>query len=435
MDFSFLHSLKEEIIGTSIDSIFILGKNEYLIDIYKNQRFHVYLNLNKKIISTIPLTPEERKTKLKKFKFEFRKITSPIIKDVLFCENCETLKIKIHDERNLKWEYPIYFIFVDFFNKNILLTEENEKVLKAIDYSKISSLKCLYEDFKSKINFDYQSYQENAKKCFLISLEKASHSPYNSYLKTLKSKEKNLLKKIEINEKNIIENKTFEIYKDFANYLLTFPEEINLKKCKNNEVSFEGKNFKIDPTKSFIENANIYFKKYKKLKSGLLNSTKILNVFIEELKEVRTKISQISELDIKQHPILSKIKQDKSKNNTHVPYSKFSFINTNFYLGKSKKDNDQLTFKSGFNKDICTFMHLQNISSAHLIADKNIENDSKALEIGASLILKDKGFKDGDVIYTTLKNVFKTNDPGKVIVKNFKTIHIKNICDEVKNLK
>jgi predicted ribosome quality control (RQC) complex YloA/Tae2 family protein len=100
-----------------------------------------------------------------------------------------------------------------------------------------------------------------------------------------------------------------------------------------------------------------------------------------------------------------------------------------YFIGKSKEDNFKV-IDAGNENDL--WFHAENESSCHVVCQVPEDIDKSdmryIIKIGALLCKNNtnklKTQKNVQIIYTQIKNVFKTNVEGCVQTKNIKTIII-----------
>ena len=100
-----------------------------------------------------------------------------------------------------------------------------------------------------------------------------------------------------------------------------------------------------------------------------------------------------------------------------------------FYIGKSKEDNFKV-IDAGNDNDL--WFHASHDSSCHVVCEvpDDVEKSDirYIIKMGAVLCKNNtnklKSQKNVEIIYTQIKNVFKTNVEGCVQTKNIKTIII-----------
>lgn len=221
---------------------------------------------------------------------------------------------------------------------------------------------------------------------------------------------------------------------DKANYYKKIADIImaNLYRIKSFEKSVTlldyeiGENVEIDldTTLSASDNANRYYKLYKKMKSAYEHS-------VEMIKETQTQIdyyseqkfyvelaSSINELnDIAQEILPAENKKSKE---SEIKVESREFAGFKVYVGKNSKQNDYILSKLSSPEDL--WFHSLNMAGAHVVIKKNAPKESvpnDVLLVAAQLAKKYSVQKSGakiPVIYTKRKYVKKSNSKGLAFV-------------------
>lgn len=193
-----------------------------------------------------------------------------------------------------------------------------------------------------------------------------------------------------------------------------------------NLYSPENIDFEIDNTVTLQENAQKYYKLYKKALSAYNyssqradNAKEKINYFESILFNVENSMS-FSELDeIEDELGISKTKQKNIPKITKIEYSGWEI-----YIGKNNKQNDYLISKIASSDDL--WFHGLNYPSSHIILKipNNKKNPSKEIiEYCAKLTKENSKARDGgkaSIIMTKRKNLKKPPNtyPGYVTYKN-----------------
>ncbi|HRZ79736.1 MAG TPA: NFACT RNA binding domain-containing protein [bacterium] len=185
------------------------------------------------------------------------------------------------------------------------------------------------------------------------------------------------------------------------------------------------KKIQLDPSKTVLENMELFFNKVRKAKKGLELTQKRL---AETLWEIENSAVAIPE-DNGSLPVNRK---KAEKNRQHVPYHEYRTDSGKIFLvGKEARDNDELTFKISSPHDM--WFHAKDHHGSHVILKmkKGEEMTGADLLNGCLLALyysKAKKGMSGEVWYTERKNVMKKKGlpAGKVIIKNAKVKYINN---------
>jgi len=206
-----------------------------------------------------------------------------------------------------------------------------------------------------------------------------------------------------------------------------------------------------------LENARLYFKKYRKTKDSY-------QIISEQLQSHQLKLARLTELqrlyeqEINSLPHLLKIynkltglgwgkkiaaplKKHKKEKNRLAPVKYISNDGWEIYVGKNNLQNDFLTFKLASGND--TWLHAKNIQGSHVIIKNKGDKQSLPLDTliqAANLAAYfSKAKKDNKVLvdYTLKKYVKKPKNakPGMVIYSHEKGLWIKVDPEEVRSLK
>ena len=206
-----------------------------------------------------------------------------------------------------------------------------------------------------------------------------------------------------------------------------------------------------------LENARLYFKKYRKTKDSF-------QIIFEQLKNHELKLAQLTELQklyeqesnslpnlLKIYNNLTKLgwakkitaplKKAKKEKNRLVPVKYISKDGWEIYVGKNNLQNDFLTFKLASGND--TWLHAKNIQGSHIIIKNKGSKQSLPLDTliqAANLAAYfSKAKKDNKVLvdYTLKKHVKKPKNakPGMVIYSQEKSLWIKIDSEEIRSMK
>ncbi|WKV09212.1 NFACT RNA binding domain-containing protein [Thermoanaerobacterium sp. CMT5567-10] len=188
------------------------------------------------------------------------------------------------------------------------------------------------------------------------------------------------------------------------------------------------------------ENAQMYFKKYAKLKNAVEFLTKQIEETKKEIEYLEGQLLNVeqctlpSEIDeIREELsdtgyIKKKNKDKKQKKSISKPLHYISSDNFDIYVGKNNVQNDYLTMKFADINDM--WLHTKNIPGSHVIIKSKGTKipDSTILEAAklAALHSKAKNSSNVPVDYTLRKYVKKPSGskPGFVIYTNQKTLYV-----------
>ncbi len=224
----------------------------------------------------------------------------------------------------------------------------------------------------------------------------------------------------------------------------------NLYRIEKGMSRAEVENYYTDPISTQIieldlrlspsENAQRYFKKYNKAKTGQIEILKQLEETqheVDYLEQVLTAIDNSSDTDTldeirselaDQGYLKRKVAAYKSKK-MKLKYLQFlSSDGFDILVGKNNYQNDYLTLKLASNKDL--WLHTKLIPGSHVIVRTNGEEvpDATLMEAALLAAYHSKGRLSGQVPidYTLVKNVSKPSGakPGMVIYQTNKTLYV-----------
>lgn len=218
----------------------------------------------------------------------------------------------------------------------------------------------------------------------------------------------------------------------------------------NNQEKIE---IPLNPNLSPVENAQKYFKRYRKSKNAIQHLSKQIISTEEEIYYLESQMENIKnctelheieeiKIELRMEGYLAPLNK-KSTNKNPPPSSPLHFISSeglDIYVGKNNKQNDTLTLKLSSSDDI--WLHTKGIPGSHVIVknnnNANITNKT-LLEAAtlASYYSKAKNSNNVPVDYTNVKYVKKTkgSKPGMVIYDNFQTLYVTPTEDMIFSLK
>ena len=206
-----------------------------------------------------------------------------------------------------------------------------------------------------------------------------------------------------------------------------------------------------DPTLSPAQNAQRYYKEYRKkqvaqqkLNSFIENAkaeAEYLDTVIDELTRAQTnaEISAIRE-ELYSSGFLSKPNFKTAKQKKLPPREFVSSEGFRIFVGRNNIQNDLLTLKTAKNYDM--WFHVKDAAGSHVIAQsvKDKPFTDKLIREAAMLAcVNSKAYASSNVAvdYTIIKNVHKPNGakPGMVIYDNYNTEYVTPNEDELSRVK
>ncbi|MEW6411379.1 MAG: NFACT family protein [Candidatus Zixiibacteriota bacterium] len=254
---------------------------------------------------------------------------------------------------------------------------------------------------------------------------------------------KRLEKKLVNIEKDISEASNYEQYKKLGELL-----KINFDSVKKGMTAIEvndiytdsGETITIDldPALSPNENAEAYFKRYRKGREGLELLERRLKITGEELVELRDIEAELdrdfdSARSRYEQEIASLLPKEASKTEIapRLPYREFTLsTGLRIFVGRDGADNDRTTFE--FARPYELWFHTQQCAGSHVVMkfpNKSFEPSKKEIEETAAIAAYfSKARKDSlvPVLYTPRKYVRKPRKakPGLVTVEREKSVMV-----------
>ncbi len=324
---------------------------------------------------------------------------------------------------------------------NMILVNEDNVIEKAYRYKEESSPRPVVKGQKYippkknelivEDDTTYEKYNKDAVKEYNLALERRRKNQSSPLLSLLKSKLKTAEKTKNLMLEKINNQANIENLQILGNEILTYQnDEVELDRLI--EENKENYDKSLTPT----ENAEILFKKYRKLKNEI-------KAFDHELKRINDEIEEYNQ-DINVFPYLSEDEineiaakfhfKTSAKHTQKVRKALFYYIDTKdgkICFGKNSRQNDYLTHK--YAKKEYIFVHISGLSGSHVIICNDNPQD-ETLTLASSIALLLSGQEDGSVNYTFVKNVKRGEKEGQVIIRDYKEKRINEIDPSIKLL-
>lgn len=259
---------------------------------------------------------------------------------------------------------------------------------------------------------------------------------YKSLIVLLKRKKKSLSKKFENLKIEKEEAISHQDYKEYGDYLkMSFN---NYKKGDTN-MNVNGKVIPLKKDYTPAQNLQYFYKVYKKSKATIEATTKYLIKTQNEIQYIENILSSIDTYSEDEYAILiNEIAQNKIIKYSSNKGLKFNqsakrpyfvtYENTKFGYGKNNVQNNELTFNIA-NKNYW-FLHISKAHGPHVVIFKEDPSDNE-IQFACELALYLAKAKDGDVIYSSIKELRKTPNLGQVKLNKYETYHINKIRDDM----
>ncbi len=240
---------------------------------------------------------------------------------------------------------------------------------------------------------------------------------------------------------------TYETYRSYGELILCSGYMLNRGASTLNTtdyVTMQEVSIPLDPLKSAKENAEAYFRKYKKGKKAIEVSTEQVETaakMLEYLAQIAAHVSlcntkaELEEILQELRKIAGKRAEKTKKTPKQPKPSPITTIDYQGYrilVGKNNQQNDRLTFDIAKGGDV--WLHVKDFHGSHvIIVTENRPVPDGVIKAAAELAAYYSTARDADKVdvdYTERKNVKRQGSLlGMVVYKNYKTITVKP-CSE-----
>ena len=196
---------------------------------------------------------------------------------------------------------------------------------------------------------------------------------------------------------------------------------------------------KLDPLLDPKAQVVRYFKRAKKLRLGIAHAERLIQKAEEEVKLRQDQPQAIAAIggmpELAEFCRLHGFQQQKeigqpqpTKTEARKPYHHYvTEARMHIWVGKSAKDNDQLTFHWAKGSD--WWLHAHNYPGSHVVlrCPKDQEPDAASIADAAELALRYSKAKDmhaGEVCLTQVKYLKRMKTPGKVMLSKHKVLQV-----------
>ena len=437
-----INELKNKIIGCRINNITVINSHDFLctLSMVKDEKLLISLNHQHPFISLIDVKKVEP-TITGSLNEALRKhLKDAFIVDISL-DNDDRIVHFVIQKANDYYEKVVTHLYLECIPQraNLIFVNEDNKIIHALHYSGVTSARAILNG----LSYEYPSkgvlkdeeipslneikqaainYYENA----LLVHKKEKFTPLYRYIK---SRIKSLEKKAKVLASEIEEAKSHLGDADIGNYLLAFQYDKD-----ELENYIKESNISLDNSKSLVENANSYFKKYKKSKRTIEMATIEVSKASEESEYLTYLLSSSQFMNDDELFSLSQEllpKQHLKKKLTPIRCSYIIYDNVKISFGKNASSNNELTFKIAHKDD--TYLHIKDYHGAHVIIhDSNPSNEVKLVAAELCLILSNKSA--GDIMITNMKNVKKGHALGEANLLNYSIITLTKVRESTISL-
>ena len=443
-----VETLRPSVIDNHLCKATLLNKTDFIFTLSRERKRKLFLSLEN---GSPFLTLAEINTTFSSLVTPFqsllkRELDDGLIQDFYAPQNDRLVVVKIEKITDAYQTLTRYLI-VELFpsHPNLILTDEQWMILGVYKPSasledKRPLLRGLKYPFPEPLTPKIYPLSElNLQKLFDNHEKKAllgrSKEKYKFLFHFVKARIDSLSKKIEKQSEDIEKAKRKLVDKDKGNAILssigTVPEG-------SSSMNYEGMEIELNPQWSLSDNANAYFKSYRKSKNTIRKAAEQQALAQSELQYFVFLNSQMETLDDEDlDGVVSEL-----ENGGYLPQAKMQkklpkvkAIHPYFFMldgvkigfGKNNLQNDYLTFKLAQPSHF--FFHLKNDHGAHVIVFSDHPSDSiKTTACEVALLLSNK--TDGEVLMAQKNQVKKLDHPGLVRFEKYQSFFIKKVRPE-----
>lgn len=325
---------------------------------------------------------------------------------------------------------------------NLFLLDENKKILllyhaaslqqgrillKGVPYE-FPAKSASFHDDQKEIPFDPISLFENYQSEII---NKRKKDRYANVLQVIQNHLKQLKRKEEKQQQDYQQAEKSEIYRLYGDLLFTYLDEIS---SQHTEITLDGYTIPLQSQFTMKENALQYYKRYQKSRNALEHLTKQIEVTRSEIEYFTILKEQWEHADdhdladmeeelIENHYLKSSSHTKKKKKKAYEPYFVI-YKGCKIGYGKNNLQNDYLSFHLARKNDY--FLHVHQHPGSHVVIFDAFPS-KEVLLYASELAIHLAHLEDGDVLYTPIHQIMKTEKKGLVRLRSYQTLHIASV--------
>lgn len=442
-----INDIKPQIIEDYINNVSIINSRDFIISFskLKDKQLFVSLNHQTPFISLVD-KQESKPTVIGLLNDTLRKnVKGGKITNIELFNSDRIVKIS-YSKANDYFEIENKTILLELIphRPNMILLDQKGLIDFAFHYTSLTSphviLKGItYKPMQNSLiveesDFSFEVFNNFISEYLSQSNEDRKSEKYENTIKFVKSKIKSIKHKISSIDKEVKTANEKLSYKDIGQNILSYsytPELI--------EDYIKEENISYDSTMSISQNAEKYFKQYKKAKRTLEINEEEKKKAYDSLNKYETILAQLPYMNETDLLDLSKellpAKKDNKAQNHKVSLTYIEVNNTKIYFGKNAHQNDEITFRLADPSD--QYFHIKDLHGSHVLV-KGDTNDPEVILTAAEICLILSGKETGEIMHTTKKFVKKGSSLGEAFVKEYKLIRLNEVRKEtitkIKNL-
>ena len=314
---------------------------------------------------------------------------------------------------------------------NVVLRDGNPIDVNPFDYQSVSGEKIYFESLNRAHDYYY----------YLLDKTQRALSKAKSISTVVKNAISRTEKKLAIQRQSVLEADNREQFKHYGDLILSNIWQIKQGSESLNCYDYDTEQnvtIPLDKQLTPQQNAQFYYKKYRKLKSSAEHNTKLIEEntkLLEYLTTIKASLKYCIEADDLQQireelielGLIREKQQNKKKTDTPVKPLRYDVEGYAVFVGKNNAQNNYVTVKLAKQDDI--WLHTQKVHSSHVVIvnDKNSTVPDSVIVTAAEICAYYSQANSGSKIavdYTSKGNVKKPNKAplGFVVYDNYKTV-------------
>jgi len=433
--------IAKEATGKRIRKVIFYSSRIFYLQISSGRKRYLVINLDNTnpsiFLGELANTPPTLVNPL--YLFLKKELNNALIKKVEQQNNDRVVRIEL-EITNSAYKTFTRNLYVELIaaRPNLIFVDEDEKILNAFRKNTIDSPRIVARGFnyekplngaKSKngsaepfdhtkfINFELSRLNQSAMTRNQEKFVKI-YKFINTRIRTASRKIDNIKADVQRAEEQLIN-------KEYGDAVLAHPAD---KKWRTDKIEANGIIIRLDGLITLAENAQHFYKLYKKAKNTIAISDKLIEKAEKELNEslfIKDFLSSSTEEEIErfvaQNALISP--RDKIRLPVTKKYAPYHLENngTTFYFGKTADQNDYLSFVCAARQHI--WFHLLNQPGAHVVIKKSNPTDEDLI-VAAEIALLCSSLDRGEVMYASKKDISRGESKGEAHVKKYETIYI-----------
>ncbi|MFA5421202.1 MAG: NFACT family protein [Bacilli bacterium] len=441
-DFSYVvDKIAQEAVGKRIRKLVFYSSRIFYLQISSGRKRFLAINLdNANPTSFISDLTSMSPTLINPlYIFLKKELNNALIKKVLQINNDRILCLELEITTSA-YKTVIRHLYVELIaaHPNLILADEDDRILNAFRKNTIDAPRIVARDFKytppqnaprakksDDVPFDYAKFIIYELSRLNQSSMTRNQEKFIKIYRFINTRIKTASRKIDNIKADVAKAREQLINKDYGDAILSLTID---KKWHTDKIEVEGAIIPLNNQRTLAENAQAFYRIYKKAKNTIAISDKLIETAEKELNEslfIKDFLSSSTEEEIERFVAQNALMTAKDKirlpiTKKYAPYHLESG-GTTFYFGKTADQNDYLSFVYASRQHI--WFHLLNQPGAHIIIKKPAPS-TEDLIVAAEIALLCSKLDRGEVMYAAKKDISRGDAKGEARVKKCETVYV-----------